>query len=73
MAENYGGVDGHLRAQRAVPESQKKKALEEVEEEIKRQRRKYNSSRNLKDRQRAESDRVGAEEMRKKINSWETE
>lgn len=69
MADNYGGVDGHLRAQRAIPASQKATALDEVEKVIKKARGKYVKSGSRRDA----DDLAGAEAMRNKIKEWETE
>lgn len=69
MADNYGGVDGHLRAQRAIPASQKAAALKEVEKVIKRARGKYAKSGSRRDA----DDLAGAETARNKINEWEVE
>ena len=69
MADNYGGVDGHLRAQRAIPASQKKTALTEVDKVIKNARTKYAKSGSRRDA----DDLAGAEAARKKITEWEVE
>jgi hypothetical protein len=71
MADNYGGVDGHLRAQNAVPRTQKKKAIEEYEKEVENAKKRYRGSRSQTERTRAEFDIQGAQAALGKARKWE--
>lgn len=62
MAENYGGVEGLLRAQRDIPESQRKESLRVIDQVIKKARSKYAKSGSRRDA----DDLAGAEKTREK-------
>jgi hypothetical protein len=71
MADNYGGNEGLLRAQDAIPRSQRESALVDIEAKYKDARNRYRGARTQAERNRAEADMQGAEAMKNKVTHWE--
>ena len=69
--DNYGGVDGHLRAQSSVPSSQKKAALKDIKKKYEDARAAFRGARSTTERDRYMRDMEGAEIMRKKVQDWD--
>ena len=61
MADEYG-----------VPRSQKESALRDVNKKYKEAQARYRGARTQAERNRAEADLRGAEEMRKRVTNWGT-